>query len=52
MLMSKASNSGLSVNSKISSNLTFVCASETADDKRIKKSQEYGAKLLSKNEFG
>ncbi|WP_341908376.1 hypothetical protein [Fluviicola taffensis] len=50
-LSNKAKTAGLTVNSKISSNLTFVCGSETADDKRIKKSQEYGAKLLSKTEF-
>lgn len=50
-LSNKAKTVGLTVNSKISSNLTFVCGSETADDKRIKKSQENGAKLLSKSEF-
>jgi len=50
-LSNTAKTSGLTVNSKISSNLTFVCVSETADDKRIKKAQEYGAKQLSKNEF-
>lgn len=50
-LSNKAKTAGLTINSRISSNLTFVCGSETADDKRIKKSQEYGAKLLSKAEF-
>jgi len=50
-LSNKAKTAGLTVNSKISNNLTFVCGSETADDKRIKKSLEYGAKLLLKAEF-
>ena len=50
-LTNSAKTAGMTVNSKISNNLTFICGSETADDKRIKKALEYGAKLLSKNEF-
>ncbi len=50
-LSKKAKVAGLAVNSKISSNLTFICGSESADIKRIKKAQEYGAKLLTKNDF-
>lgn len=50
-LSNKAKAAGLTVNSKISSNLTFICAADNADIKRIKKAQDYGAKLLSKSTF-
>ncbi|MBP6754952.1 MAG: hypothetical protein KA210_02300 [Bacteroidia bacterium] len=50
-LLNTTKTAGLTVNSKISSNLTFICGSETADEKRIKKAKEYGAKQLSKNDF-
>jgi hypothetical protein len=51
ILSEQAENSNLTVKNRLSNNLSFICISENAAQKRIEKAKDYSAIILTKNEF-
>ncbi len=50
-LSDRAKNCKLSVKNKLSNNLSFICVSENATEKRVEKAKSYNAIILKKDEF-
>ena len=51
VLSNRAENCKLSVKNKLSNNLSFICVSENAAQKRVEKAKSYNAIILKKDEF-
>lgn len=51
ILTRKAKALNFNISQKIFENLTFVCAAENSDKKRVQKAKEYGIKILTKDDF-
>jgi len=51
ILTEQSENCHLTVKNRLSNNLSFICLSENAAQKRIEKAKNYSAIILTKNEF-